>query len=151
MSWLIWLGVMIVLIVVELITVDLVAVWFALASLLMVIITAIFPQMFFVWQFCIFLVVSTIAVLSTRKLVKKLMQRKKDQETNLELIVNHTGRVVEEIVNDLERGAVKINGIIWNARTENGETVAVDELVNVIQIKGNKLIVEKKNKNEKGE
>lgn len=79
------------------------------------------------------------------------MQRKKDQETNLELIVNHTGRVVEEIVNDLERGAVKINGIIWNARTENGETVAVDELVNVIQIKGNKLIVEKKNKNEKGE
>lgn len=151
MSWLIWLGVMIVLIVVELITVDLVAVWFALASLLMVIITAIFPQMFFVWQFCIFLAVSTIAVLSTRKLVKKLMQRKKDQETNLELIVNHTGRVVEEIVNDLERGAVKINGIIWNARTENGETVAVDELVNVIQIKGNKLIVEKKNKNEKGE
>ena len=151
MSWLIWLGVMIVLIVVELITVDLVAVWFALASLLMVIITAIFPQMFFVWQFCIFLVASTIAVLSTRKLVKKLMQRKKDQETNLELIVNHTGRVVEEIVNDLERGAVKINGIIWNARTENGETVAVDELVNVIQIKGNKLIVEKKNKNEKGE
>ena len=79
------------------------------------------------------------------------MQRKKDQETNLELIVNHTGRVGEEIVNDLERGAVKINGIIWNARTENGETVAVDELVNVIQIKGNKLIVEKKNKNEKGE
>ena len=151
MSWLIWLGVMIVLIVVELITVDLVAVWFALASLLMVIITAFFPQMFFVWQFCIFLAVSTIAVLSTRKLVKKLMQRKKDQETNLELIVNHTGRVVEEIVNDLERGAVKINGIIWNARTENGETVAVDELVNVIQIKGNKLIVEKKNKNEKGE
>ena len=151
MSWLIWLGVMIVLIVVELITVDLVAVWFALASLLMVIITAIFPQMFFVWQFCIFLAVSTIAVLSTRKLVKKLMQRKKDQETNLGLIVNHTGRVVEEIVNDLERGAVKINGIIWNARTENGETVAVDELVNVIQIKGNKLIVEKKNKNEKGE
>ena len=151
MSWLIWLGVMIVLIVVELITVDLVAVWFALASLLMVIKTAIFPQMFFVWQFCIFLAVSTIAVLSTRKLVKKLMQRKKDQETNLELIVNHTGRVVEEIVNDLERGAVKINGSIWNARTENGETVAVDELVNVIQIKGNKLIVEKKNKNEKGE
>ena len=149
MSWLIWLGVMLVSLGVEFFTVELIAVWFACSALVMVVITAIFPEMFFVWQFCIFLVLATALLLCTRKLVKKLMARKKDQETNLELIVNHTARVVEDIDNDLEAGAAKINGIIYSARSENGKKIAVGELVTVIQIQGNKLIVSE-NK-EKGE
>ncbi len=144
MSWLIWLGVMVVLLFIELVTVDMVAIWFAAAALVMVVITAIFPELFFVWQFCIFLTLSAVLVFSTRKIVKRLMKRKKNQETNLELVINHTGRVVEEINNDLERGTVKINGLIWSARSENGELIAANELVTVIQIKGNKLIVTKK-------
>ena len=144
MSWIIWLCVTLVLLGVEFFTVELIAVWFACSALVMVIITAIFPELFFVWQFCIFLALSTALLLSTRKLVKRLMRRKKDQETNLELIINHTGRVVEEINNDLEVGAVKINGIVWNARSSNGETIAENELVRILQIKGNKLLVEKK-------
>ena len=144
MSWLVWLGIMLVLLGIELFTVDLVAVWFACAALLLVIISAIFPEMLFVWQFCIFLAVSLALVVSTRRFVKKIMKRKKGQETNLELVLNHTGRVIEDIENDLEEGTVKINGIVWAARSENGEKIAADQLVTVIQISGNKLIVAKK-------
>lgn len=144
MSWLVWLCIMLVLLGIEMCTVDLVAIWFACSALVMVIISAIFPQMLWGWQFFIFLVISAILLLSTRKFVKKLMRRKKGQETNLELILNHTGRVVEAIDNDLEQGAVKINGIVWSARSKGGEKLAVDELVVIIQIQGNKLIVEKK-------
>ena len=82
-------------------------------------------------------------------MVKKFLKRRQDQETNLDLVVNHKGRVMEEINNDYETGAVKINGIVWSARSANGEIVEIDALVNVLQIKGNKLIVEKNN--EKGE
>ena len=144
MSWLVWLCIMLVLLGIEMCTVDLVAIWFACSALVMVIISAIFPQMLWGWQFFIFLVISAILLLSTRKFVKKLMRRKKGQETNLELILNHPGRVVEAIDNDLEQGAVKINGIVWSARSKGGEKLAVDELVVIIQIQGNKLIVEKK-------
>ncbi len=144
MAWLIWLGVMIALLFVELATVDMVAIWFAAASLVMVAVTAIFPDLFWVWQFCIFLAVSAVLLFSTRKIVKRLMKRKNDQETNLELVINHTGRVVEEIDNDREAGAVKINGIVWSARSENGDPIAADVLVTVLEIKGNKLIVTKK-------
>ena len=144
MSWLVWLGVALVTLGVELFTVELIAVWFACAGIIMVLITAIFPEMFFVWQICIFLALSTALLLSTRKLVKKLMQRRKDQETNLELIVNHTARVVEDIHNHLEEGAVKINGIIYSARSVAGESLSVGDLVTVVEIKGNKLIVTKK-------
>ena len=144
MYWIVWLGIMLVLLAIEFLTVDMVSIWFAASALLMVVVTAIFSQIPFIWQLCGFLVVSVVLVLSTRKIVKRLMKSKKDKETNLELVINHTGRVVEEINNDREAGAVKINGIVWTARSAQGEIVAEDELVTVLQIKGNKLIVTKK-------
>lgn len=149
MAWLIWLGIAIAMLLIEAFTVDLIAVWFAVAGLINVVITAIFPELFYVWQILIFVLVATILLLSTRKMVKKFLKRRQDQETNLDLVVNHKGRVMEEINNDYETGAVKINGIVWSARSANGEIVEIDALVNVLQIKGNKLIVEKNN--EKGE
>ena len=149
MAWLIWLGIAIAMLVVEAFTVDLIAIWFAVAGFVSVIITAIFPDLFYVWQILIFVVLSAVLVLSTRNMVKKFLKRKKDQETNLELVINHRGRVVDEINNDFERGEVKINGIVWSARTKNGEVVEKDALVTVLEIKGNKLIVEKFN--EQGE
>ena len=74
------------------------------------------------------------------------MQRHKEQETNLELVLNHTGIVIEDINNDLAVGSVKINGIIWSARSEDGSVILQDTLVLVKKIDGNKLIVEVKNK-----
>lgn len=143
MSWLIWLGIMVALFLVELLTVDLIAIWFALSALVLVIVTAIFPQLYFGWQFCIFIVLSAVLLLSTRKIVKNLMKKRNDQETNLDLVLNHTGMVVTEINNNLEQGEVKINGIVWSARTEDASILSAQTLVTVVQIKGNKLIVKK--------
>lgn len=143
MYWIIWLCFALVLLTIELITIDLVAVWFALSSLIMVIITAIFPKLELIWQLVIFITLSTTLLLSTRKLVKKLMQKRNGNETNLELILNHNAIVIEEINNDLSLGAVRINGIIWNARSLDGNVIADGALVSVVKIDGNKLIVEK--------
>ncbi len=141
MYWIIWLCVALVLLVIEIITVDLFAIWFAIASLVLVIITAIFQNLQLVWQIAIFLSLSTILLVSTRKLVKKLLQKRNGSETNLELILNHTGIVVEEINNDLAQGAVKVNSIIWSARSLGGENISENTLVTVCKIDGNKLIV----------
>ena len=148
MYWIIWLCFALVLLTIELITIDLVAVWFALSSLIMVIITAIFPKLELMWQLVIFLTLSTTLLLSTRKLVKKLMQKRNGNETNLELILNHNAIVIEEINNDLSLGAVRINGIIWNARSLDGNVITDGALVSVVKIDGNKLIVEKINNQE---
>ena len=148
MYWIIWLCFALVLLTIELITIDLVAVWFALSSLIMVIITAIFPKLELMWQLVIFITLSTTLLLSTRKLVKKLMQKRNGNETNLELILNHNAIVIEEINNDLSLGAVRINGIIWNARSLDGNVITDGALVSVVKIDGNKLIVEKINNQE---
>ena len=142
MAWLIWLAIAVTLIVLETFTVDLVAVWFGISALVMVVITAIFPDLYVMWQAVIFVVLSTVLLLSTRRLVKRLMQKGKEHETNLELVVGHVARVVEYIDNDLEKGAVKINGIIWSARSLSGAPVGEGVLVIVREIRGNKLIVE---------
>lgn len=139
-----WFGLAVALIVIETITIDLVAVWFALSALVMGIITAIFQSIDIGWQILIFLTLSATLLILTRPLVKKFLARKKGQETNLELIVDHIGMVEEDIDNDLSKGAVKINGLVWTARSINGEKIEKDTLVIVKDIKGNKLFVARK-------
>ena len=148
MYWIIWLCCALALLTVELLTIDLVAVWFALSSLVMVIITAIFPKLELIWQLVIFITLSATLLASTRNLVKKLMQKRNGRETNLDLILNHNAIVIEEINNDLSLGAVRINGIVWNARSLNENIISDGALVKVVKIDGNKLIVEKINNQE---
>ena len=140
----IWFGLALTLLVAELCTIDLVAIWFAISALVLGILAAIFTELQWGWQALIFVLLSTGLFLATRPFVKKFMKRKKGQETNLELVIDNTARVVEVIDNSREVGAAKINGLIWTARSVDGSIIEVDELVLVKEIKGNKLIVEKK-------
>lgn len=144
MFWLLWLIVAVILIGLEFATVDFVAIWFAISAVVLTIVTAIFQDLGFIWQLLIFVGLSTILLLATRRFVKKILKRKDSQETNLELIINHTGMVVEPIHNDLSVGAVKINGLVWSARSLNNEEIEEGVLVVVKEIHGNKLIVERK-------
>ncbi|MBR7160209.1 MAG: NfeD family protein [Clostridia bacterium] len=144
MTWLIWLGIAVLLIIIEAFTFDLVAVWFAASALVLTIVTSIVPTLDVFWQIAIFVSVTAVLLISTRNAVKKFMMRKKGQETNLELIVNHNAMVVEDINNDEEVGAVKINGLIWSARAKDGQCIDKGTIVVVDEIRGNKLIVIKK-------
>ena len=138
----IWFGVAVALLTVELATVDLVAVWFAASALVLGVLTGIFPTMHFGWQIGIFAVLSTGLLFATRPLVKKFLARRKNSETNLELIIGHKALVVEEI-NDFEQGAVRINGLVWTARSQDGGVIEKDTLVTIKEIRGNKAIVSK--------
>ncbi len=143
MQW-VWFGLAIALIVVECFTVDLVAVWFAVSALVMGIIASIFSELGVWWQILIFLLLASVLLIATRPLVKKFLKKSKNSETNLELILGHTGIVTEKIENDLSQGSVKINGLVWTARSSDNSVIDQDTLVIVKEIIGNKLIVEKK-------
>jgi membrane protein implicated in regulation of membrane protease activity len=145
MAWIVWIAIAVVMLIVEVITVDLEAIWFAVAAIAMTIITACVPQLDVAWQIFIFAVLSVGLLIATRPLVKNILKKRRNQETNLDLIVNHTAVVVEDINNDLSTGAVKINGLVWTARSASGELIEKDVLVTIKQISGNKLFVERKN------
>ena len=143
MFW-IWFIVAVAFLIIEALTVDLVSVWFAASALIMGVVAAIFPELDVWWEIGIFVALSYVLVLSTRKLVKKFFKRKKGQETNLELNIGHTAIVVEEIDNLHEKGSVKINGLVWTARSETGEVIEEGALVVFKSISGNKAFVERK-------
>lgn len=149
MWWILWLGLAVALLGVELLTSDLVSIWLAVAAFLLGIVTAIFPWLHWGWQIFIFAILSAALLFSTRPLVKKFLKKRKSQETNLELILDHVGIVEEDINNDLALGAVKINGLVWSARSEDGSEIEKGEFVVVQKISGNKLIVKKREIKEK--
>ena len=143
MVW-IWLGIAVSLLIIECCTTDLVSIWLALGSGITTIIVAIFPGIPVPWQIIMFVVFSAILLTLTRKFVKRYLARTKDQATNLELNFDKTAIVVEEINNELAKGAVKINGLVWTARSEDNEIIEKDALVMFKKIEGNKAIVVRK-------
>ena len=143
MVW-VWLSIAVVLLVTEVCTTNLVSIWCAISAGVVTLIVAIFPKLPIPWQILIFVVLSALLLVLTKKLVKKYLSRTKDQATNLELFYEKTAIVVEEIDNVKEKGAVKINGLIWTARSENNEVIEKDTVVIFKKISGNKAIVKRK-------
>ena len=143
MIW-IWLSIAIILLVVEICTTQLVCIWCAISAGVMTVIVAIFPKLPIPWQIFIFVILCTVLLLLTKKFVIKFLSRNKDQATNLELYYEKTAIVVEKIDNVKETGAVKINGLIWTARSEDDEIIEKDAVVIFKKISGNKAIVKRK-------
>ncbi len=143
MVW-IWLSAAVALFILEMCTTDLVSIWLSIGALLTTVIVAIFPKIPIPWQIFMFIVFSAIMLLLTRKFVKKFLARTKEQATNLELYYDKTAIVVEEINNVNATGAVKINGLVWTARSENNEIIEKDAVVIFKKIDGNKAIVVRK-------
>ena len=135
----IWLGIAVALLIVELLTVGLTTIWFAVGALLAM--TLAFCGVGLGWQLTVFVVVSTALLIVTRPLVQKYINSK-HVKTNVDAIVGMTGRVVEAINGIEGTGAVIVDGKTWSAKAENEMTVIpVDTIVTVREVIGVKLLV----------
>lgn len=133
-----WLGVMVLFLVIEALTVGLVCIWFA-AGALAALLCAMFGAS--VWiQVIAFLVVSAVTLYFTRPLVKKYVNGKVEP-TNADIVLGKECRVTEQIDNISGTGAVYVDGKTWTARTENDEVIPAGTLVTALRIDGVKLIV----------
>ena len=139
MIW-IWLGIFVVTVIVEAVTQDLVSIWFSLGSMAALCVS--FGVPFWV-EIIVFFVVSTITLIFTRPLVKKLMDRQ-IRKTNTDDFIGKRVKVVKEI-DKFDGGEVKINGIIYTAilLEDENETIPEDAVVEIITLKGNKVVVKK--------
>lgn len=134
-----WIVALVAFVVIEAITAQLVTIWFAVGSVAALIAEMLGAQVWLQWT--IFVAVSAIVLVATRPFVKKLTKQKV-QPTNADRCIGETAVVTERIDNISGKGAVKVNGIEWSARTQSGNTVEPGNTVKVIKIDGVKLIVE---------
>jgi membrane protein implicated in regulation of membrane protease activity len=130
-----WMIIFIVLILLELATINLVSIWFAIGSL------ASFILSFFVgnvaYQVAVFVGVSFISLLLTRNFVKKV-KGNNIIPTNLDRVIGKIGIVTEEITK-LEPGEVKVDGKKWSAIAN--KKIKVGSKVEILSIDGVKLNV----------
>ncbi len=139
-----WLGFTVALTVLELVTTQFVSIWFAVGAAVCTIVCAIFPTIGLGWQILIFVLCSLALLIATRPLVKRLLnKRSAEHETNLDRLIGKNAVVTEEIDNLRSVGAIKIGGLVWSARSSDGEIIPVGEIVVFESINGNKAIVSK--------
>lgn len=143
-----WVVMIVVFLIIEALTAGLATIWFAVGSLA-ALIAALFGAQ--IWlQVVWFVVVSVVTLIATRPLVKKYVTPK-IQPTNADMIIGQEGLVTEAIDNAAGSGAVAVAGKVWTARSENGEPIALGELVRGVRIEGVKLYVESVKPGEKSE
>lgn len=140
MIW-IWLALFVVTFLIEIFSLDLVSIWFALSSLLGLLLS-IFDGIPFYIEIIIVLLFAVILLIATRPLVRKLMKNQ-ERKTNADSLIGITVRLIEDVSLD-SAVAVKINGITYTAVSANGESdLKKGDLVKIIALKGNKVVVKK--------
>lgn len=137
-----WLVSMIALFVVEAVTVNLMTIWFAFGALAALVTSLLGGQLWL--QIVVFIAVTVLTLIPTRKLAKKYFSKSHHQPTNADMVIGKDCTVVEDIDNLLATGAVKCMGKEWTARSESGEKIAQGETVTAVAIEGVKLIVRPK-------
>ena len=96
-----------------------------------------------IWlQVVLFFAVSIAALIATRPLVRKMMD-KNIVPTNADAVLGREARVTEAIDNTVPSGAVYVDGKTWSARSESGETLPEGTLVCAVRMEGVKLFVER--------
>lgn len=138
MVW-IWFGLLVVFAIVEASTVTLVSLWFIGGCIAALIATILGAE---IWlQVLLFLAVSIVLLLCLRPLLRKYFTPKKVQ-TNAPANIGKLTVVTEEIDNLHDKGAVRLSGVIWSAKSVSGEKIPVGTVVCVREISGVKVCVE---------
>ena len=133
-----WFVAMLLFLWLEASTVGIVSIWFAVGALCAMITGICGGELWL--QVVVFTVVSIALLASLRPLTRKYFKPKL-VKTNVDAVVGSTGRVMEEINNDLSTGRVKLAGLEWTARSSNQAVIPADTMIRVDRVEGVKVYV----------
>ena len=130
MVW-IWLGIVIFLTLIEVVTIGLTTIWFVVSGIVSMILSLFIDSVEV--EFAVFVLGGVLLLITTRPyLLKKL--KVSESKTNLDRIIGMKG-VVSENISNLSPGEVKVDGKRWTAISDNdikkGSTVEVLEIIGV--------------------
>ena len=136
----VWIALAIVMVLVEITTVQLVSVWFMVGALCAAL-TTLFTDSIVI-QLAVFVGVSLLALLVTRPLVRRLKENRVQLRTNIDRLTGEKGVMLKPVENTESVGQAKVLGKVWSVKTDN-PPLKEGDTVRVIAVDGVKLIVEK--------
>jgi membrane protein implicated in regulation of membrane protease activity len=132
-----WVALVIIFAVIEILTFGLTTVWFAIAALIMVFLS--FLKIPLAVQVLIFLAISAVLLIFTRPLAIKKFKMGKEKTNVDSLVGKHV--LITKTISEFEKGEVKVNGLIWAARSEDNKEIVEGTKCEVLRIEGVQLIV----------
>ncbi|MBQ8371945.1 MAG: NfeD family protein [Clostridia bacterium] len=133
-----WIVVLAVALVAELITEQLVSIWFVPGALVASILGFVDAPIY--WQIIAFLVLSIIGVFVFRRFLSKFFKREVAR-TGVDAIIGEKCVVTEKISNFAGCGQAKVKGQVWSARGCSDDDVFEEgEVLQIVAIEGVKLI-----------
>ncbi len=137
----VWIGVIVAAIVLEMLTDQIIAIWFMPSAIICAILDLCGVPL--PWQLLVFLLVSAAGIVLSRTVLKKYFNFAKTA-TNVEAVVGEKCVVIERIDNYAGCGQAKVRGQVWSARSINDEeTFEEGEILRVVAVEGVKLICKK--------
>ena len=139
-SW-IWVGIFVVLVIIEAATQGLTTVWGAVSALIMVFISQ--TGLCVGWPILLFLGITLGLVLTTRPIfVKKLKVGR--NKTNVDTMIGEQV-IVTKAVSTFEKGEARSkNGVIWSVTGIDGSDIEEGAVCTVQAVEGNTLRIERK-------
>ena len=136
MSYL-WLGIIILLAIAEITTINLTTIWFVISGLVALLLSFFVDS--FIIQLGVFVILGIVLLITTKNKLQSLVLEH-NEKTNLDRILGKTGFVIEKITRR-NNGAVKVDGKVWTAFSDT--YIPVDSEVEILAIEGAKIKVKK--------
>ena len=138
---LIWIGLFIILLIIEVFTVGLTTIWFAIGALAAAGANTLGANLTI--QIIVFLAVSIMLMIFTRPWAAKHLNKNR-LRTNYESKIGEVIKITERVDNLRQTGRSIVDGQEWTVRSQDNNVILEkDELAKVISVSGVKLIVEK--------
>ena len=133
----VWLGLVVVTIIIEFLTLELVSIWVSLGSLVGLILELCGVPL--EWQIVVAVVVTIVCILGLRRFCVKFLLKSKEK-TNMDIYIGAKEKLVTKIDGG-GLGSICINGVTWSAKSENGESIKEGSLVEILRLEGNRFVV----------
>lgn len=140
MNYVGWLIVFVVFAALELTTMGLTCIWFAVGALAGCV-TSFFTENWII-QALVFILVTIVVLIFVRPFALKYINNKAEK-TNVDSMEGKTGKVLVEIDNINATGLIIVDGMEWTARSVDGDIIPKDELVTVVSVEGVKAMVKR--------
>lgn len=135
----IWLGITIVAAIIEILTADLVSIWFAFGGVVALISCLLGASQTI--QIALFVIVSVITIITVRPIAKKYL-RSNIEKTNVDRVIGKHGLVTKTITAD-NKGEVKVMSTSWMATSLDNSTINEGDYCEILAIEGAHLVVKK--------
>ena len=137
----IWIAVIVLAFVVELLTDQLISIWFVPGAIIATILD--FCEVDVLWQVLVVLVIAALGIVFAKTFLSKKLNSSV-VKTNIDAIIGERCVVTEKIDNYVGCGQVKVKGQIWSARGVGEDDVFESgEVLHVVAIEGVKVICRK--------